>query len=104
MKIRKPLFWSNKNLISLALSPFSAITFIVNLFKNSQSKVNFSVKTICVGNIYVGGTGKTSLCVEINNILKKFKTVFIKKNIMIKLMKKNYLNQRVMYLAILIEK
>ena len=80
MKIRKPLFWSNKNLISLALIPFSIITFIINFFKSSISKVNYSIKTICVGNIYVGGTGKTSLCIEINNILKKkFKTVFIKK-------------------------
>ena len=33
-----------------------------------------------MGNIYIGGTGKTSLCIEINKILKnKFKTVFIKK-------------------------
>ena len=33
-----------------------------------------------MGNIYVGGTGKTSLCIQINKILKnKFKTVFIKK-------------------------
>ena len=32
-------------------------------------------------NIYIGGTGKTSLAIEINNIIKKkFKTIFIKKN------------------------
>ena len=31
-------------------------------------------------NIYIGGTGKTSLCIQINKILKNsFKTVFIKK-------------------------
>ena len=80
MKISKPTFWNNKNLISLFLIPFSMITFIINFFKNFLSKKNFKIKTICVGNIYLGGTGKTSLTIEINNILKKsFKTIFIKK-------------------------
>ena len=80
MKIIKPIFWNNKNLISLFLIPLSIITFIINFFKNFLSKKNFRIKTICVGNIYLGGTGKTSLTIEINNILKKsFKTIFIKK-------------------------
>ena len=80
MKIKKPLFWNNINIISLALIPFSFITFTVNFLKSFLFKINYSIKTICVGNIYIGGTGKTSLCIEINNILKKkFKTVFIKK-------------------------
>ena len=80
MKISKPIFWNNKNLISLFLIPFSMITSIINFFKNFSSKKKFKIKTICVGNIYLGGTGKTSLTMEINNILKKsFKTIFIKK-------------------------
>ena len=80
MKTGKPLFWNNNNLISLSLIPFSMITFIINFLKNFLSKKNFKIKTICVGNIYVGGTGKTSLTIEINNILRKsFKTIFIKK-------------------------
>ena len=78
--IRKPLFWNNINLISLSLIPISIITLIVNFFKNLFLKKKYKIKTICVGNIYIGGTGKTSLCIEINNILKKkFRTVFIKK-------------------------
>ena len=80
MKIKKPFFWNNINIISISLIPFSIITYIINNFKNLLSKKKYRIKTICVGNIYVGGTGKTSLCIEINNILKhKFKTVFIKK-------------------------
>ena len=80
MKIKKPLFWSNKNLISLSLIPFSTFLYITNFLKNFIFKKKFKIKTICVGNIYVGGTGKTSLSIEINNLLKKkFKTVFIKK-------------------------
>ena len=80
MKIKKPVFWNNKNLISISLFPFSIITFLVNLFKNLSMRKKYNIKTICVGNLYVGGTGKTSLSIEINKILKKkFKTVFVKK-------------------------
>ena len=52
-----------------------------------------SIKTICVGNFYFGGTGKTSLCIKINKILKKkkIKTCFIKRRIKIKLMNRDFL-------------
>ena len=73
---------------------------IVNFFKNLFLKKKYKIKTICVGNIYIGGTGKTSLCIEINNILKKkFRTVFIKKKYLISLTKKNYLNLMEMFLS-----
>ena len=71
MNIKKPVFWNNKNLISLSLIPFSIITITVNFFKNFVLKKKYTIKTICVGNLYIGGTGKTSLSIEINNILKK---------------------------------
>ena len=78
--IKKPIFWNKINFISLSLVPFSVVTYIVNFLKSFLLKKSYSIKTICIGNIYVGGTGKTSLCVEINSILgKKFKTAFIKK-------------------------
>jgi len=80
MKIIKPLYLSNKNLISYLLTPLTVFTFLINFSKNFSVKKKYKIKTICVGNIYIGGTGKTSLCIEINKILKnKFKTVFIKK-------------------------
>ena len=80
MKLIKPLFWKSQNIISILLLPFTIITFLINITKRIYSKKKFSIKTICVGNIYLGGTGKTSLAIEINNLLgKKFKTVFIKK-------------------------
>ena len=81
MKLIKPKFWLKKNFISYFLYPLSIITYFVNLYKKISYKKKFSIKIICVGNIYVGGTGKTSLSIEIHKILKKkFKTVFIRKN------------------------
>ena len=39
--------------------------------KKKKIKLKFKIKTICVGNIYIGGTGKTSLSIKINKILNK---------------------------------
>ena len=81
MKLIKPKFWETKNFISFLLYPLSIITYFINIAKKFSIKKNFEIKTICVGNIFLGGTGKTSLAIEINELLKKkFKTVFIKKN------------------------
>ena len=81
MKFLKPLFWNSKNIISIILFPLSLITLIINELKELNSKKKFLIKTICVGNTYLGGTGKTSLAIEIQTLLKKkFRTVFIKKN------------------------
>ena len=81
MRLIKPKFWETKNFLSLIFFPFSIFTYLVNITKKFSIKKNFEIKTICVGNIFLGGTGKTSLAIEINELLKKkFKTVFIKKN------------------------
>ena len=81
MKLIKPKFWETKNFISFLLYPLSAITFLINATKKFSIKKKFKIKTICIGNIFIGGTGKTSLAIEINEIIrKKFNTVFIKKN------------------------
>ena len=81
MRLTKPKFWKTKNFLSFILYPLSLITYLINILKKFSIKKNFEIKTICIGNIFVGGTGKTSLAIEINELLrKKFKTVFIKKN------------------------
>ena len=81
MRLTKPKFWKTTNIISIIFYPLSLITYLINISKKFSKKRNFKIKTICVGNIFVGGTGKTSLVIEINELLKKkFKTVFIKKN------------------------
>ncbi|WP_435162697.1 tetraacyldisaccharide 4'-kinase [Candidatus Pelagibacter bacterium nBUS_25] len=80
MKLIKPKFWQTKNFISFILYPLSLATYLINISKLLLIKKRFAIKTICIGNIFVGGTGKTSLAIEINELLNnKFKTIFIKK-------------------------
>ena len=82
MNLIKPKFWDQNrfSLTSLLLLPFSYLVNIANHFKHSKHKYVSKIKSICVGNIYIGGTGKTPLSLKINQILsKRFKTVIIKK-------------------------
>jgi len=81
MKIKRPIYLDTINFISIILLPLTFFTFLFNNLKKLSPKVKFKIKTIGVGNIYLGGTGKTPLVIKINNILKrKYKTVIIKKN------------------------
>ena len=83
MKLKKPKFWDYKkpNTYAYILSPFSLLVNIFNQIKIKKNKKKFKIKTICIGNIYIGGTGKTSLSIKIHEILnkKKIKSCFIKK-------------------------
>jgi len=95
MRLIKPKFWDTKNIISLSLYPLSIITYLINISKKFSIKKNYEIKTICIGNIFIGGTGKTSLAIEINELLrKKFKTIFIKKNYVNQLDEINLLNNK----------
>tara|TARA_B100001057_G_scaffold384489_1_gene390966 strand:- start:974 stop:1903 length:930 start_codon:yes stop_codon:yes gene_type:complete len=80
MILKKPNFWQRKNFISFSLYPLTLLTSIINFLKKLSVKNHFKIKTICVGNLNVGGTGKTSLAIELYKLLSvKYKTVFIKK-------------------------
>jgi tetraacyldisaccharide 4'-kinase len=83
MQFKKPKFWDYKkpNIYSYLLLPIAILIQIIVGFKTKSKIHNKKIKTICVGNIYIGGTGKTSLCIKINEIFNKNRTksCFIKK-------------------------
>jgi len=83
MNLKKPKFWDYKkpNIYAYLLYPISILIKIINFFNKEKSPFKFKIKTICIGNIYLGGTGKTSLSIKINSILteKKIKSCFVKK-------------------------
>ena len=84
MKFLKPRFWDQSQIsfLSVLLFPFSILVIFFNYIKLFTIKSNkFPIPIICVGNIYLGGTGKTPLASELFLILKNLnkKTDFIRK-------------------------
>ena len=88
MKLKKPKFWDYEkpHLYSYLLLPFSIVLRLISKIRSKPKLTNPNIKTICVGNIYIGGTGKTSLVIKIKEILEK-------KNIKVCFLKKFYPNQ-----------
>jgi tetraacyldisaccharide 4'-kinase len=93
----KPKFWDEKknSFLSILLYPLSIIYYLILLIKKKiSSPQKFNIPIICVGNIYIGGTGKTSAAIEIAKILNQFKKVcFLTKGYGRKSRKDIYLNE-----------
>ncbi len=83
MNLKKPKFWDyNKpNIYAYLLYPLTFLVNLINKFKSKPKNKDRKIKIICIGNIYVGGTGKTSLSIKIKKILdeKQIKSCFVKK-------------------------
>jgi len=83
MNLNKPAFWDSKqvSLLAILLLPVTALYCLIlaarRVFKNTKK---FNIKTICIGNIYLGGTGKTPLTIKMASLLEnKFNLVIVKK-------------------------
>ena len=83
MKLKKPKFWDykKKNFFSYLMQPFTLPILLNNFFLNKKNKkLSKNIKSICIGNIYVGGTGKTPLVAKLYNLLnKKIKNIVVAK-------------------------
>lgn len=84
MNFIKPKFWDSRkfSIFPFILLPFSLLISFYNFLKFKKKNLKkFNIPIVCVGNIYLGGTGKTPLCIEIYKILKdlKKKPAFVKK-------------------------
>ena len=76
MNFIKPKFWDldKPNFLSRLLIIFTTPIIINNFLLNIRSKKKDDrIKTICIGNIYLGGTGKTPTTIKLFKILKKLK-------------------------------
>ena len=90
MKIIKPKFWDKRelSLFSIILLPIAFLyQLLVYIKKIFIKKKTFSNPEICVGNIYIGGTGKTPVSIKIFEILKELKMNPV-------IIKKDYKNQK----------
>ena len=84
MNFFKPKFWDKTGVsfFSIMLLPVTQIIIFFSFLKNLLTKSHkYSIPVICVGNIYLGGTGKTPLCIKIFSILKEInlKPAFVRK-------------------------
>ena len=83
MKLKKPKFWDSSQFSFwiILLFPISILFLLFSYIKKLKSPKKFSVPIICVGNIYLGGTGKTPLVSEIFKITKSLvkNPAFVKK-------------------------
>tara|TARA_B100000131_G_scaffold219058_1_gene210570 strand:+ start:328 stop:1263 length:936 start_codon:yes stop_codon:yes gene_type:complete len=88
MKFKKPKFWDDKKISiwSILLFPISLLYLILSIidkiYKTLIFRKNFKIPVICIGNIYIGGTGKTPLVSEIYRLVQSMgkNPSIIKKN------------------------
>ena len=73
MKIYKPKFWDSEySVIAILLTPITLIVILIIFFKKIFTRtIKFNIPIICIGNIYIGGTGKTPTSIYIAQELLK---------------------------------
>ena len=90
--LKSPKFWTKKHsLISILLYPLS-ILYLIIIFLNKKIQIisskNIEIKTICIGNLYIGGTGKTPTVIKLYEMISKNKNCCV-----IKKFRKQYIDE-----------
>ncbi len=73
MNLYKPKFWDLRkpNFLAYLLLPLTLFLKTNNFFSKLYPKKKFKkIKSICIGNIYLGGTGKTPATLKLFQLLK----------------------------------
>lgn len=72
MMWKAPNFWNKKGILAKILVPFSMIYIAISQWRNKGVvTAKLPVPVICVGNLVMGGAGKTPTVIAITQILKK---------------------------------
>tara|TARA_B100000963_G_C22604899_1_gene661997 strand:+ start:85 stop:1050 length:966 start_codon:yes stop_codon:yes gene_type:complete len=76
---KTPLFWKKKSLFSFLLLPFSFFYYLVcKIYRLSKKEVEIGKPVLCVGNLVIGGAGKTPLVIKIRQLLNNdFSKIFV---------------------------
>ena len=71
--------WKSNNLVNFILLPFSFLYFlIIQIYRIIKYEKNCDVPVICIGNLTVGGAGKTPTVIKIREILSDYyKEVYV---------------------------
>ncbi|MCC8371648.1 MAG: tetraacyldisaccharide 4'-kinase [Rickettsia endosymbiont of Pseudomimeciton antennatum] len=73
-----PKFWQTKNIIAYLLLPLSWLYLFASYLRRITARpIIFPCKVICVGNISIGGTGKTQIVIFLAKLLKAVNIDFI---------------------------
>lgn len=74
-----PLFWKKKSIISFILLPFSFFYYLgYQIYRLSKKEVEIGKPVLCVGNLVIGGAGKTPLVIKIRQLLSNdFSKIFV---------------------------
>lgn len=78
IKLIYPKFWQSKNLYAYLLWPFSLLYCFAGYLRRVIARpIKIPCKVICVGNISVGGTGKTQIVIMLAQLFSKMNINFI---------------------------
>ena len=70
--MKSPQFWyKEKSIWITLLKPVSSFYAMMTRHRIKKKGYKASIPVICVGNIFVGGVGKTPVCLALGDLLRK---------------------------------